>query len=61
MQRKGAVELDGTVMDHWDHLRMMIQDGAMDMAERSSLEPMHSFPRYQRSNRDNLLADRDRH
>lgn len=36
MQRKGVVGLAGTVMDHLDHLQMMIQDGAMVTAERSS-------------------------
>jgi hypothetical protein len=36
MQRRGVVELDGIVMDHWDHLQMMTRDGAMATAERFS-------------------------
>ena len=43
MQRKEVVGLEGTAMDLWDRLLMMIPDGAMAMAERSSLSQMHRF------------------
>ena len=36
MRKRGVVVLDGTGTDHWDLLQMMIQDGVMDMVERSS-------------------------
>ena len=45
MQRKEVVGLEGTAMDLWDRLLMMIPDGAMAMAERSSLSQMHRFMR----------------
>jgi hypothetical protein len=52
MQRKEVVGPVGIAMDHLDHLQMMIRDGAMVMAERSSLEPMHAFSLARNCNRD---------